>query len=364
MSQKSNEAYKPYFDYIGFAIPQNLLNRSAVQEGLAHQAGCITPENEFKPDFLLGWGKPASLTDFTAEDGKSYKVPSQLAGTNNLKTYLTVAYMNNLKIRGHVLVWHAQTPKWFFREKYNPEGKLVEKDEMKARQEWYIKTVLEYVKTWEDKNADGQRVIIAWDVVNEAINDGSDYLRNTGSDWYSIYKDDSFIIDAFRFANKYAPADLKLAYNDYGCYGQYKTGKIVKLVQRIKDTPDARIDVVGMQSHIGMDTTTFIYENALKKFFELGVDVQVTELDIGNGNSICTPILLADKYEQFFELFLKNRKTEASNGICGVTLWGTIDERSWIYKNGTQHPLLFEQDFLCKPAFYSVLEAAKKEAKK
>ena len=365
-AESLNKAYAPYFDYIGFAVPMNLMNRPVIQDGLAKQAGCVTPENEFKPDSILGWGKPATMTTFTAEDGKSYEVPSQLAGTNNLTTYLNLAQMNGYKLRGHVLVWHNQTPKWFFCEDYNASGKYVDKETMKARQEWYIKSVLEFVKAWEDKNANGERIIIAWDIVNEAMSDSgspSDYLRNNGSDWYAIYKDDSFIIDAFRFANKYAPADLKLAYNDYGCYSQQKTARIVKLVKRIKETPDARIDVIGMQSHISMNNpTTYLYEIALKQFFELGVDVQVTELDIGNGNSICTPALLADKYAQFFELFLKYRKTEGKNGISGVTLWGTIDERSWIYNKGQQMPLLFHEDFRCKPAFYSVLETAKKGA--
>ena len=355
-----NQTYKPYFDYIGFAVPMNMLNSYVVQEGLAHQAGCITPENEFKPDSLLGLGKPSLTAEFTAEDGKTYKVPKQLAGTNNLKTYLTIAYDNNLKIRGHVLVWHSQTPKWFFCEDFNPSGKLTDKDTMRARQEWYIKSVLEYVKSWEDKYANGQRVIIAWDVVNEAITDGGSYLRDNGSDWYSIYKDDSFITDAFRFANKYAPAELKLAYNDYGCYSQQKMQRISRLLKNIQNTPGARIDILGMQSHIGMDTTAYMYELALKEYLSLGIDIQVTELDVGSGNSICTPLLLADKYGQFFELFMKYRKTEEKNGISGVTLWGIIDERSWIYKGGAQHPLLFEKDFICKPAFYSVIEQGKK----
>ncbi|MCR4734564.1 MAG: endo-1,4-beta-xylanase [Treponema sp.] len=362
-AESLNKAYESYFDYIGFAVPYDLLNRIQIQEGLAHQAGCVTPENEFKPNSLLGWGKPTQLKDFTAEDGKSYKVPAQLAGTSSLKNYLNFALVNDVKLRGHVLVWHSQTQAWFFRENFDAKGKLVDKETMRARQEWYIKSVLEFVKEWEDRYADGKRVIITWDVVNEAISDGGDYLRNTGSDWYSIYKDDSFIIDAFRFANRYAPADLKLAYNDYGCYSQQKSQKIVKLIKKIQSSPGTRIDVLGMQSHISMSNpTTYLYELALKEFFKLGIDVQVTELDIGSGNSVCTPALLADKYAQFFELFLKYRKVPGKNGISGVTLWGILDERSWISKNGTEHPLLFEQDFRCKPAFYSVLETAKKEA--
>ena len=60
---------------------------------------------------------------------------------------------------------------------------------------------------------------------------------------------------------------------------------------------------------------------------------------------------------------LANRKNDSKKGIRGITLWGTIDETSWIYNNNgvKNHPLLFEGNYTCKDAFYGVLEAADEE---
>lgn len=365
------EAYKPYFDYIGFATPlSGVLNNSMVQEGLVHQASCITMENEFKPDFVFAWQKPGNLKDFVAEDGKTYKVPGNTPSMENVASILKIARYLGIKMRGHTLVWHNQTPDWFFRENFgNSKEAYADRATMNARLEWYIKTVLEFVKDWEVKNNNGEHIVIAWDVVNEAASDSATqklWIRTNGN-WYAIYHDDSYIVNAFRYANKYAPKDVLLAYNDYGCASVAKSDAICKIVDAIRAAPDARIDVVGMQTHVGMNTPVTgpnSFETSVKKFIAKGVDVQITEMDIGQDGQRYNSERLKAKYKEFFTMFLNNRKTPGNYGIRGVTLWGIIDERSWIYNNnGTkQHPLLFSGAYTCKPAFYGVLEAAE-EAK-
>ncbi len=360
------DAYKDYFDYFGFAVPEGQLKDKTVMAGISWQASCFTCENECKPDFIFNWAKPTSTEDFEGEDGKIYQVPSSLAGFGRLSQILQIAKDNKMLMRGHVLVWHSQTPDWFFKQDYNASKPYVDKAEMTARQEWYIKSVLEFVKNWEEINNDGKHIIITWDVVNEACTDGAwteDPLR-TASPWYSIYKDDSFIVNAFRFANRYAPSDVKLAYNDYSCYSLSKTKAICKVVQDIQSAHDARIDVIGMQSHVSMTYPTLAdYEKAVQTFLALGVDVQVTEMEIAFGGKLANQEALADLYADYFKLFLKYRKLPGKNGISGVTLWGTRDEASWIRNNSdsmnkVQRPLLFEKEYECKPAFWSVLETA------
>lgn len=362
-----SKTYEPYFDYIGFATPlRGVLENYDVLEGLEHQASCITMENEFKPDFIFAWANPGNYKNFVAEDGNTYKVPGNTPSFSNVNLILNYAKEFNLKMRGHVLVWHSQTPDWFFREKYGSgSSPLVDEATMNARMEWYIKSVLEYIKNWEDKHNNGERIVITWDVVNEAASDNasaSQWLR-TDSNWFRIYKSDRFIVNAFRYANKYAPKDVLLAYNDYGCSSYNKCGAILKIVDAIQADPEARIDVVGMQSHIGMYTPLTgngSFETSVHRFLEKGVDVQITELDIGSDGQTYNPEKLKAKYHDFFAMALKNRKTEEKNGIRGITLWGVTDERSWIYRNNgkIQHPLLFEKNYICKPAFYGVLEAA------
>ena len=363
------QAYAPYFDYIGFATPKAVLQNGQVIKGLEHQGSCFTMENEFKPDFLFAWQKPSKLKDFTGEDGKTYKVPENTPVLENIGTILKIAKYTNLKMRGHVLVWHAQTPDWFFRENYGSNtAKYVSQDEMNARLEWYIKTILEYIKDWEDKYNEGKRIVVTWDVVNEAASDNasvSSWLRSD-SNWYRIYKSDKFIVNAFRYANKYAPKDILLAYNDYGCSSVAKCAAICKIVDAIQAAPDARIDVLGMQSHIGMNTPITgpnSFETSVQKFIAKGLDVQITELDIGLDGQRYNSEKLKAKYKEFFKMCLANRKNDSKKGIRGITLWGTIDETSWIYNNNgvKNHPLLFEGNYTCKDAFYGVLEAADEE---
>ena len=362
------DAYKDYFDYFGFAVPEVQLKNNDIMKGISWQASCFTCENECKPDFIFNWSKPTAVVDFTAEDGKSYKVPQSLAGLKRLGEILKIAKNNGMKMRGHVLVWHSQTPDWFFKQNYSSDGAMVDKETMTARQEWYIKSVLKFVKEWEEKNNNDKRIIITWDVVNEACTDGgweTNPLRKE-SPWYSIYGDDTFIVNAFRFANKYAPAEVKLAYNDYNCYSPLKTKAICKVVRNIQSAYDARIDVVGMQTHVSMTYPSVSdYEKAVKQFLALGVDVQVTEMEIAFGGKLVNQNVLKNRYIDYFKMFLKNRKVPGKNGISGVTLWGTRDEVSWIRNNSdemnlVQRPLLFEKDYECKPAFFGVLETAQK----
>ena len=91
-----------------------------------------------------------------------------------------------------------------------------------------------------------------------------------------------------------------------------------------------------MQTHVGMNTPVTgpnSFETSVQKFIAKGVDVQITEMDIGQDGQRYNSERLKAKYKEFFTMFLTNRKVDGKNGIRGVTLWGIIDERSWIYNN-------------------------------
>ena len=366
------KAYKGLFE-IGIATTlKGELNTENGILGIGHHASSITMGNEFKPDFLFAWKAVNETVPFVAEDGNTYEMPKDLPVFNDLDTVLKIAKSTGLKIRGHVLVWHSQTPVWFFKEGFvrDSNAPYVDKATMTARQEWYIKSVLTHVAEWERDNYKNKRLIYAWDVVNEAVADnaGSQKWLRENSDWYKIYGNEEFIINAFRYANKYAPAEVQLVYNDYNCYAANKREAICNLVDKIKATPDARINAVGMQSHVKIDYPAITgynsYEDAVKAFLAHGVDVQVTELDIANGSRKYSPVMLKSKYKDYFKLFLKYRKTEETpNGITGVTIWGVNDDGTWLnnqpeYKGHKQYPVLINGDWTVKPAFYGVLEAA------
>ena len=252
-----------YFDRFGLACEYREISNSSIRTVLAHHANTTTSGNELKPDYILGW--PSSiLTTFFASNGKEIQVPSSINFSANMDPFLISVKAAGIQMRGHVLTWHSQTPEWFFRENYSYNGSLVDKETMTARHEWYIKSVLEHVAEWEAANGygPGNHLIYSWDVVNEAVaDDASDndtnYLRGSTSDtknkapadggsrWFQIYGNNEFIINAFRFANAYAPEDVTLCYNDYneymdwaGDHGAWKTKGILRLLKAIKNGED------------------------------------------------------------------------------------------------------------------------------
>ena len=117
-----------------------------------------------------------------------------------------------------------------------------------------------------------------------------------------------------------------------------------------------------------MGRLAFLFFFVTDQFLALGVDVQVTEFDLAFGGRLTSQELLAERYGEYFTMFLNNRKLPGKNGISGITLWGTRDEVSWIRNNTDdmnkyQRPLLFEKDYECKPAFFKVLSVAQEYSK-
>lgn len=401
------QTYSDTFDYIGLAVEYgnfglkytgnnkytgtythdkswgtpSELYYSEVQQGISKHANTITLGNELKPQFLLQWwdgdGFSQPTAKFTASNGQTIQVPDKLNGEALIYATLNAAKNAGVKMRGHVLTWHSQTPEGFFREKYSKDGALVSKEVMTARHEWYIKTVLDCVAQWEIHNGyagkeTGNHLIWAWDVVNEAMADDAgttytgtnqNWLRgstsetqgkdpaNGGSRWYEIYKNEEFIINAFRFANAYAPADVKLCYNDYNEYMANKTSAIEHIARLIKKGEEQliagksvspRLDAIAMQSHVGTSWPSLSeYESALKKFLAIA-DVHVSELDISAASSSEA----ATAYANYFKM-LKNYGKNYRNPykITCVTIWGINNESSWINpSNGkTTYPLLFNK---------------------
>ena len=371
----------------GYWGTPNELYYEEVQKGIAKHANSITLGNELKPQFLLQWwdGKSNNTyIDFTASNGQTIKVPSKLNGEDLIYATLNVCKKIGVQMRGHVLTWHSQTPDGFFAEDYTPVYEddtknkitnLVTPEVMTARHEWYIKTVLGCVDDWEKAN--NYRAIWAWDVVNEAMADDAgitytgnnqDWLRGStastkdispanggGSRWYQIYGNEEFIVNAFRFANAYAPSKVKLCYNDYNEYwddsGHYKTSAIEHIVSCIKNgeakTIDGksvapRFDVIAMQSHVSPTWPgVAAYESALNRFLALA-DVHVSEIDF----SAETQAAGTQAWADYFTMLQKyGKKSSGTHKVTNVTIWGINNENSWINpasEGGKKtYPLLF-----------------------
>lgn len=273
---------------------------------------------------------------------------------------------NGMELRFHTLVWHNQTPDWFFKDK---DGKpMVDETDPQKREEnkkLLLSRLEEYIRVVVSRYKDD---IKSWDVVNEVIDpDAPDGMRN--SPWYQITGTE-FIEVAFRVAREVGGPDIKLYINDYNTHDPAKREHLYKLVKELleKGVP---IDGVGHQTHIDIYSPPIssIVES-MKKFADIGLDNIVTELDMSiyawedhsdYGDNIPSHILdmQAKRYQELFEAFKENKDI-----ISAVVFWGISDKYSWLdgfpvkRKNA---PLLFDRNLRAKPAFWAIVDPLKLE---
>ncbi|MBP3800506.1 MAG: endo-1,4-beta-xylanase [Clostridia bacterium] len=333
-----------YKNYFKFGTATNA-GEAPTQQLIFKHFNSITIGNELKPDYLLDYKATLENAEKTG-DYTNVKVKIGLAGP-----ILEFCAENNIPLRGHTFVWHSQTPTWFFKEKYDKDGEWVSKETMIKRMENYIKNVFEMIKSQFPNNE-----FYAWDVVNEAWkndgtprNGGSTQENPENSPWVKIFGDNSFIKYAFQFAKKYGIEGCKYFYNDYNEYIEGKKNAIVNMVKEI-NAGEQLIDGIGMQSHLDVNYPPVdLYESAIKAFSELGVEVQVTELDVTTSdNSDLSFEKQAKYYSDIMDVILKY-----SEHVTAVVVWGTTDDKSWRAK---QYPLLFNYDYTAKPCFYSIVD--------
>lgn len=333
------DVYADYFK-IGGAVTASELAPTTTKNLVLKHYNSITAGNELKPDSLL---------DYKATVATGSNTDPQV-NLNNARSILSFCEKNNIPMRGHVFVWHQQTPDWFFRENYEEGGEWASKEVMLQRLENYIKNVFAALAK-EYPNLE----FYAYDVVNECyLDDGSARQggANNGSQqtspWVQIFGDNSFIEPAFEFARKYAPEGCKLYYNDYNEYIDGKTNAIYNMAMDLKEK--GIIDGIGMQSHLDTGFPTVAqYEKALAKFASTGLDIQVTELDITTNDTS------AAGFEKQAEIYsgILDACVKYADSISAVIFWGTTDETSW---RGDRCPLLFNGDYTAKPAYYAIID--------
>lgn len=267
----------------------------------------------------------------------------------NANKMIQFAKDNNSVVRGHTLLWHSQHPSWFFNGK---DGQQVDKATLLKRIETHIKTIASELKG--DVNS--------WDVVNEVLAENGT-LRQ--SQYYEIIGSDEYIEMAFRWARESDP-EAKLFINDYSV--SRKGPKQDGLYKLVKDMLDrgVPIDGVGFQTHINLNYPSVEdIRKSIKRFAELGLDVQITELDISVYKSDTEPkkditedILLeqAYRYKSLFDMF----KEEAALGnLSNVTIWGLTDDKSWLndfpVKGRGNAPLFFDGNLKEKPVYTALV---------
>ncbi|MDO5155545.1 MAG: endo-1,4-beta-xylanase [Eubacteriales bacterium] len=360
----------------GVALPASALTDSDRMDLVHKHFNSVTCENEMKPASILG-GEP-TIVEKTADNKLGLKLHFE-DGDKILDDLIAYNKENgtDIKMRGHVLAWHSQTPAWFYHEDYDTSKPLLSKEAMLERLDNYIEAVMNH---YYGKSSPYDGMIYAWDVVNEAVSDATNKVRTQGdaagveTSWYSIFSgDDTFIREAFKSANKYAPSYVKLFYNDYNDTTPGKVKGICNLLTAIKSTEGARIDGMGMQGHYGMDSPSLAeFENAVRAYSAIVGEVQITELDFKASNGYTGA---KDQVEgeytkeghRYKNLFNKINELDAEDGIdiSAVVLWGTDDGHSWLNDANTVGgsgdgspvcPLPFDANYQAKPAYWGIVQ--------
>lgn len=368
---------------VGTAVTASEMTDDTLMQLVTKHFNAVTLGNELKLDAMLGYATTISNTETVEFNGQQFLVPvldhSRADGMLDVILKWNQEHPDDvIRVRGHVLVWHSQAPKGFFRENYQADGELVSKEVMDLRLEWYIKTMLEY---YTGENSKYKDLFYGWDVVNEAISDGTATYRSAAeSDWAAIYGSQSseYIIKAFRWANQYAPSGLELYYNDYNDSTPSKREGIVKLLQAVKEAEGTRIDGMGMQAHYDMSSPSITqFEEAARAYAAVVGKVQLTEMDFKASSAYDGTDATrgeefnrqAYRYKAFYDA-MKKLEAEGCN-VSGITIWGVVDKYSWLQDSSsvgggadgtrTQCPLLFDDYYKAKPSFWAFVDPTKLE---
>ena len=392
----------------GTAIMSSEITDDTLMALVEKHFNAVTLGNELKPDALFNYqiGQSVKYTTITFQ-GKELKVPVVNDKNENLDFSRADAMLdkilernaansnNKIRVRGHVLVWHSQTPEWFFHEDYNVAKPYVDKETMNRRLEWFISSVFEHYfgQNSGQKESTGKYagLFYGWDVVNEAVNGNtyrddkvipdesdtstSDTRHGSNSMWWRVYKSNEFIINAFKYANKYAPKNVELYYNDFGETDNTKCEGIVKLIKDVKSAEGTRLDAFGMQAHYNVDGFSAAqFKSVAKKYAQAAGKVQLTELDFKASSTYDGTAATKESeytkmaycHKNLYEA-IKALKAEGTN-VSGLTVWGVIEPNSWLHSqsnvgggaNGSaQCPLLFDGNYKAKPAYWAYVDASK-----
>lgn len=349
------ESFKGAFK-VGVATNQDIVTgKDAISQGIiSQQFNTITVENDMKAALI------------NPEPGVYNFGPSD--------AFVEYGQKHNMFIVAHTLVWHNQTPDWFFT---NADNQPNTSKQQLERMRNHIQTV---AGRYAGK-------VHAWDVVNEVIDNDGSYRPTT---WVNAVGDgDTMVQAAFKFAQQYSP-NTELYYNDFNAWRPEKRDGIVRMVKKLQ-AAGIRIDGIGMQGHWGLNFPKNKYiEDAIDAYAALGLKVMITELDIDvlpltkEGQVIGTGLLhpqyqleefeifldpyksglpddvqkqLDQRYAEIFEIFYRKR-----DKIDRVTLWGLHDGMSWKndypVANRTNYPLLWDRNQQAKSTVKSIAAIA------
>ena len=384
----------------GTAIMLSEISDDTLMELVEKHFNAVTFGNELKPDALFNYqidgnSVPTKTITFEGEElqvpvvndaGDSLDFSRADAMADKILAWNNAHPDQKIRIRGHVLVWHSQTQEWFFHENYDITKPYVNKETMNRRLEWFISSVFDHY-FGEAANGKYDGLFYGWDVVNEAVIGNtyrtdkvsaaeslSEIRHGNNSSWWHVYESNEFIINAFKYANKYAPENVELYYNDFGETDNTKCEGIVKLINDVKSAEGTRLDAFGMQAHYNVDGFSAAqFKSVAKKYAQAAGKVQLTELDFKASSTYDGTAATKESeytkmaycHKNLYEA-IKALKEEGAN-VSGITVWGVIEPNSWLHSQSNlgggasgsaQCPLLFDGNYKAKPAYWAYVDAS------
>jgi endo-1,4-beta-xylanase len=336
---------------LGTAVRWDSLQRDERYRDLfLSQYDSLTPENEMKMAFLQ---PQRGVFDFRSADA-----------------LVAFAEKHHKLIHGHALVWGLQVPTWLIDHGLTdnlglhlPPLSLPALPPPLDTVEGGVNGLLTTLTGWERPELLGimrnhidtvmrhfGKAVPEWDVVNEPLDANGNLQDNV---WRHFIGDD-YIEQALRAARAAQP-DAKLFINEYAVEGpSLKLEGLVRLVKDLKSR-NVPLDGIGLQYHTNLegprDEQTLI--DTMQRLAALGVEVEITEMDVGT-TLLDGPIALRlDRQAQVYGDAA--RACNAVPACTRFTTWGFTDRVSWL--PATEMGLPFDAQYKAKPAFDAVRAA-------
>jgi len=339
----------------GASIENSTVSSKTMREVIKHQFNSVTYSNLMKSLFILN--QEGSIKNL--KEGKQ----DPALDFSGIVDGLDFCQKNGIHMRGHVLVWHNQVPRWFFTKDYSEDGEFVDPETMEYRLDSFIRQYLGFVQYYYPG------VVDVWDVVNEAVEVvGEQYDNSTGwytrtlcdevkpNMWYDIFGPD-YVVKTFRIARKYALPNVKLVYNDYCTYVTKPISKrdaIVKLLGILQK--EDLVDAIGMQSYINPEEDVNDHLAAIEVYQQTGLEIQITELTIRVKNTDDWEEYNIQQYSQLFEGIMKY--VRKGYNIGSVTVFGLQDGYRF-YENDSTKTRLFDHDLQKKKVYRAIMDIIK-----
>jgi len=329
MPASNNQKIKDVANFsIGAAVKvANLKSETAYSNTLKAEHNQITAEYEMKMNYI-----------WIAENTYNF---------TNVDYLVNYAEENNMSVHGHALLWYQSFPDWLKNANYDTVT-------FESKVKNYIQTVVGRYK--------GR--IRSWDVANEIFND--DGTLRIESQIQGRFKDPiGFIGRCFKYAAESDPS-VKLFYNDYNVVlASGKRTAMKNMAVRYK-TAGIPIHGLGEQFHYRITTSQTQINSGFKDLASSGLLIHISEIDckvnVNNSSSYTVNDTDLQKQYDFYKNIVAQYNSLPGAQKFGITMWGITDKNTWLRDtaNGNrEYPLLFDENYLKKPAYSGFLEGLK-----